>query len=302
MGTAGREHEEEGSLYPNLNGRRRTSNCDDIDNNSNNDATSVDRENISRDIVFRGNNEEQRSVLSDRENDSRERLSTATAVITPTKLNTGKKNKKKRSRNNSTGASGKGYPTGGVGVGGGDDDCDSGAAAAAANNDNDTVESPFDLNSFRDANWFSQMTFMWVTGLVRYAYRHNLSPQDVWNLRDQEKAHICGAKLQTAWEQELQRPRSERSLTRAILRVWRSQIFTILLLKTAWLASVLFSNAYALPGIIRVLGKNTTQLEAEGGTVSFWGLEVATMGLVYTACFAIAECAREFMLELLYFV
>lgn len=163
--------------------------------------------------------------------------------------------------------------------------------------DEEEWKAPFELDAFRKANILSQFTFCWASALVRHAFKNTLTQKDMWNLRETEKTRICGARLLDAWSEELKKPKADRSLNAAILRVWRKDIALLLFLKLLWLASILFSSAFALPGLIRVLGTNTTQLKAEGGTVNIFGLEVATMGLVFALCFGVAECCRSMFIN-----
>ncbi|EEP79365.1 hypothetical protein UREG_04211 [Uncinocarpus reesii 1704] len=96
------------------------------------------------------------------------------------------------------------------------------------------------------ADIFSVLTFSWMTPLMKYGYKHFLTQDDLWNLRQRDTTRVTGDQLGKVWEQELQKKRP--SLWRALFKAFSGPYVRGALVKT-W--SDIF--AFAQPQLLRLL-------------------------------------------------
>jgi ATP-binding cassette subfamily C (CFTR/MRP) protein 1 len=53
------------------------------------------------------------------------------------------------------------------------------------------------------ADIFSVLTFGWMTPMMKYGYKHYLTQDDMWNLRNRDTTRVTGDLLEKSWEKEL---------------------------------------------------------------------------------------------------
>ncbi|WEW56438.1 ATP-binding cassette glutathione S-conjugate transporter ycf1 [Emydomyces testavorans] len=96
------------------------------------------------------------------------------------------------------------------------------------------------------ADIFSILTFSWMTPLMKDGYKHFLTQDDLWNLRQRDTTGVTGDQLEKAWERELEK--KHQSLWRALFRAFGGPYFRGALIKT-W--SDVF--AFVQPQLLRLL-------------------------------------------------
>lgn len=70
------------------------------------------------------------------------------------------------------------------------------------------------------ANAFSQLTFSWMTPLMRYGYKVYLTEDDLWALAKSDQTKNTGAAFEKAWEHELKYRQNSPSLWLALFRAY----------------------------------------------------------------------------------
>lgn len=70
------------------------------------------------------------------------------------------------------------------------------------------------------ATVFSQLTFDWMTPLMRYGYKVFLTEEELWGLAKQDKTANTGAALDKAWSHELKHRPKSPSLWLALFRAY----------------------------------------------------------------------------------
>lgn len=55
------------------------------------------------------------------------------------------------------------------------------------------------------ADAFSILTFGWMTPMMKHGYKHFLTQEDLWDLRERDTTKATGEKMQEAWDFELQK-------------------------------------------------------------------------------------------------
>lgn len=70
------------------------------------------------------------------------------------------------------------------------------------------------------ATVFSQLTFSWMTPLMKYGYKVFLTENDLWALAKTDKTAYTGASLDKAWEYELKHRPNKPSLWIALFRAY----------------------------------------------------------------------------------
>ncbi|KAK5127730.1 hypothetical protein LTR08_004230 [Meristemomyces frigidus] len=113
--------------------------------------------------------------------------------------------------------------------------------------------SPYDALGDEDecpveyANIFSQLTFSWMTPLMKYGYKEFLTQDDLWNLRKADTTHSTSEIFQQSWEIELQK-KKKPSLWIAMFRSFGGPYFAGAVIKTG--ADCL---AFVQPQLLRLL-------------------------------------------------
>ncbi|KAF2095001.1 ATP-binding cassette glutathione S-conjugate transporter [Rhizodiscina lignyota] len=64
----------------------------------------------------------------------------------------------------------------------------------------DEYECPYNY-----ANVFSVLTFGWMTPIMRYGYKHFLTQDDLWNLRDEDTTKATSGAFEKAWGEEMEK-------------------------------------------------------------------------------------------------
>lgn len=98
------------------------------------------------------------------------------------------------------------------------------------------------------ADVFSILTFGWMTPMMKYGYKHFLTPDDLWNLRPRDTTRVTGSALQEAWNSELER--KHPSLWLALFRAFGGPYFRGALIKT-----ISDALAFVQPQLLRLIIK-----------------------------------------------
>mmetsp|Transcript_3016 Transcript_3016/g.5269 ORF Transcript_3016/g.5269 Transcript_3016/m.5269 type:complete len:1430 (+) Transcript_3016:168-4457(+) len=70
----------------------------------------------------------------------------------------------------------------------------------------------------------SRLLYLWVGPLVRLAARQPLLQEHLWPIRDDCRATRLADKFDREWELEMQKPKGQRSLAKALFRLFRRQL------------------------------------------------------------------------------
>ena len=70
------------------------------------------------------------------------------------------------------------------------------------------------------ANAFSQLTFSWMTPMMRYGYKVFLTEEDLWGLAKDDQTKTTGAAFEDAWQHELNVRKDKPSLWIALFRAY----------------------------------------------------------------------------------
>lgn len=70
------------------------------------------------------------------------------------------------------------------------------------------------------ANAFSQLTFSWMTPMMRYGYKVFLTEEDLWGLAKDDQTKTTGAAFESAWQHELRVRHEKPSLWIALFRAY----------------------------------------------------------------------------------
>lgn len=73
------------------------------------------------------------------------------------------------------------------------------------------------------ADIFSVLTFSWMTPLMKYGYKHFLTQDDLWNLRNRDTTRVTANQLDKVWEKELEKKKP--SLWRALFKAFGGPYF-----------------------------------------------------------------------------
>jgi len=97
------------------------------------------------------------------------------------------------------------------------------------------------------ATIFSQLTFSWMTPMMKYGYKEFLTQDDLWNLRKSDRTRYTSESFEQAWEYELEK-KKKPSLWIAMFRAFGTPYFWGAVIKT-------FSDAlsFVQPQLLRYL-------------------------------------------------
>ncbi|KAL1967684.1 hypothetical protein VTN77DRAFT_2941 [Rasamsonia byssochlamydoides] len=96
------------------------------------------------------------------------------------------------------------------------------------------------------ADVFSVLTFSWMTPMMKYGYKHYLTQDDMWNLRNRDTTRVTGEMLEKAWERELRKKKP--SLWLALFRAFGGPYFRGAVIKCG--SDIL---AFVQPQLLRLL-------------------------------------------------
>jgi ABC-type multidrug transport system fused ATPase/permease subunit len=89
----------------------------------------------------------------------------------------------------------------------------------------DEYECPYNY-----ANVFSVLTFNWMTPLMKYGYKHFLTQDDLWNLRQKDTTRASWQSFQNAWSEQLER--KHPNLWFALIKAYGAPYFRGAIFKT----------------------------------------------------------------------
>lgn len=96
------------------------------------------------------------------------------------------------------------------------------------------------------ADIFSVLSFSWMTPMMKLGYKHYLTQDDMWNLREKDTSRVTGNRLSKAWDYELRKKRP--SLWTALFRAFGRVYLRGAIIKSA--SDVLI---FAQPQLLRLL-------------------------------------------------
>ncbi|KAF7558692.1 hypothetical protein G7046_g5461 [Stylonectria norvegica] len=121
------------------------------------------------------------------------------------------------------------------------------------------------------ADAFSQLTFSWMTPMMRYGYKVFLTEEDLWGLPKEDQTKTTGAKFDAAWKHELKVRKDAPSLWIAMFRAYGGPYMMAAVYKVGNDIS-----QYAQPQLLRLLiafvasysGHETKQPVIQGAAIA----------------------------------
>ena len=148
---------------------------------------------------------------------------------------------------------------------------------------------------YRSRTCCEQFTFNWATRLLHKGFREELTPEELWDIDEKQKAHAMHQRLKKAWEEQLKKPKEQRSLQAAMLNTFGSQLLVAVLCMFLFYAQQLFTAGYIFPSLIRTLGDPNAEM------VKIFNAEVPLYALVYALAFALCETSRSILQNMMWY-
>ena len=148
---------------------------------------------------------------------------------------------------------------------------------------------------YRSRTCCEQFTFNWATRLLHKGFREELTPEELWDIDEKQKAHAMHQRLKKAWEEQLKKPKEQRSLQAAMLNTFGSQLLVAVLCMFLFYAQQLFTAGYIFPSLIRTLGDPNAE------TVQIFNAEVPLYALIYALAFALCETSRSILQNMMWY-
>jgi hypothetical protein len=149
-----------------------------------------------------------------------------------------------------------------------------------------TKPCPLDTSSV-----FSRLTFSWVAPLIRDGSARPLQGEDMFGLQGQDTAASLVARLEAAWEAQLQQRPTRPSLPRAILSAWGGD-FAKIVLYTAFEDS----TRIVQPLLLLLLVRDLRNYDVGGDAVP-----PAWRAYVYAVLLALFGVLQVFLHHILFF-
>ena len=145
------------------------------------------------------------------------------------------------------------------------------------------------VGDYRSRSCLGQFTFTWATGLLLKGFKEELSPDELWDIDDKQRANVLHKRLKETWEEQLKKPKDRRSLQAAMLKTFGFQLFVTVMCMFAFYAQQLFTAGYIFPSLIRTLGDPNAEM------IQLFGTEVPLYALIYALAFAVCETSRSIL-------
>jgi ATP-binding cassette, subfamily C (CFTR/MRP), member 1 len=145
------------------------------------------------------------------------------------------------------------------------------------------------VGDYRSRSCCGQFTFTWATGLLLKGFKEELSPDELWDIDDKQSASHLHKKLKETWEEQVKKPKDQRSLQTAMLNTFGFQLFVTVMCMFAFYAQQLFTAGYIFPSLIRTLGDPNAEM------IQLFGTEVPLYALIYALAFALCETSRSIL-------
>jgi len=142
------------------------------------------------------------------------------------------------------------------------------------------------MNDFREASKASEWTYTWASRLIRQAYAREITADELWNLRDYQRAQEAGELLMKEWDRE--KTRENPAFWHCVVSIFGWEYFKAFLCKMAWLCTVLFTSTYLFIVLLNTINNAETEPHFQLGSffIPYWGF-------LYSGLFMVGECCRS---------
>jgi hypothetical protein len=81
-------------------------------------------------------------------------------------------------------------------------------------------------------------TDTWANDLIATMSKREVEPEELWKLRSQDEAILCGKKMEEEWKKELLKPVGQRSFKAALWRFMAHETYLVLLYAAIWTSTL----------------------------------------------------------------
>lgn len=131
------------------------------------------------------------------------------------------------------------------------------------------------------ANVFSVLAFSWMTPMMKFGYKHFVTQEDLWNLRQRDSTRATAASFDESWEHELER--KSPSLWIALFKSFGAPYFRATVFKTG--SDIL---NFAQPQLLKLLITFVQSYSTSGPDPVIRGAAIAlamfAVSIIQTAC------------------